>query len=335
MRLFFSKYDEYESAYWVVQYFNREDIKFPVLLRCRGKKSQISWVNLIRCRALYILHAPVYAGAYVYGRSKVNTEMLGADTTEHKKQRIRISLDSKGVILLQGTHEGYISWEKFLENQQRLTASKHVGGGAIRNGSALLHRVIQCGCGRWMYVHYPSVHLNTGPAYRCTYEQVNFGKEICLYLNARHVDRAVSNALLSALSPAQLRMTLDALEQVDEQAEAQDKLQLTILQRTREELDAIRRKFDSVDPDNWLVAKEYEKKLQDKHLEVRRLEEKRAKALKVSKQRLSDEIRESLFAIGEDLRTVWDSDALTNAERKKVLRCVISKVTVQKQENPK
>lgn len=336
IRLFHSKYDEYESAYQVVKYFNREGIKFPVLVRCRGKKSQISWVPLMCCRALYILHSPVYAGAYVYGRSKIIPEMLGADTSEQKKRRIRFSLDSREVVLIRGTHEGYISWEKFLENQQRLAASKHVGGGGVRNGAALLHRIVECGCGRRMRVqHYSRATPQKGPSYQCNYEQVTFGKKICLHVNARQVDRAVSNALLDALSPAQLSMTLNALEQVDEQAEANDQLHLAVLERARDDLDAARRKFDSIDPDNWLVAKEYEKRMQEKYLEVQRLEERRAKALKVSKQRSPNEVRQALSAVGEDLRTVWEHTALTNAERKKVVRCLISKVTIQKHTDPK
>ena len=58
-------------------------------------------------------------------------------------------------------HPGYITWEQFVRNQQRLddnrTFRPEERRGAVREGSALLQGIVLCGlCGRRMVVHYRS-----------------------------------------------------------------------------------------------------------------------------------------------------------------------------------
>jgi hypothetical protein len=56
-------------------------------------------------------------------------------------------------------HPGYVSWQAYVANRDRLRANVHPpkgqGGGAVREGRALLQGLVVCGkCGRRMLVGY-------------------------------------------------------------------------------------------------------------------------------------------------------------------------------------
>jgi len=62
-------------------------------------------------------------------------------------------------VLIPGHHEGYISWERFQENQRRIAENVHMKGrmsrGAPRRGGALLASLLRCRrCGRKLHVSY-------------------------------------------------------------------------------------------------------------------------------------------------------------------------------------
>ena len=63
-------------------------------------------------------------------------------------------------VSLQEHHEGYISWEEYLKNQERLEKNRTNGGemmlsGPAREGLALLQGLLVCGhCGRAITVRY-------------------------------------------------------------------------------------------------------------------------------------------------------------------------------------
>ncbi len=67
---FFKRYEELGSADAVVRDFTERGAKFPLRGRSLETSAQIEWVPLQRGRALYMLHNPVYAGAFSYGRRR-------------------------------------------------------------------------------------------------------------------------------------------------------------------------------------------------------------------------------------------------------------------------
>jgi hypothetical protein len=282
-----------------------------------------------------MLHNPMFAGAYAYGRSKLDVKMVNAETNEEKKTRVPLSWDHEDVIIIKEMHQAYITWEKFLENQERLKDNRYLfrleSSGAPRDGSALLQGRVQCGsCLRSMF---PRYNVNKYVSYVCTTQISEYGLFGCLFVSSRHLDTVVTDALFEALSPAQLRITLQALEEIDKQPKSDDQRELEALKRARVEVDEAQRRFESIDPENDLVAKEYQKKLQVKLTEFKRLEAKRAKAMRVTARHIPDGIRQSLLALCQDVRSVWD--VISYAERKTILRCLIEKVILKKQENSK
>jgi DNA invertase Pin-like site-specific DNA recombinase len=92
---------------------------------------------------------PAYAGAFVFGRTKQRKEL-----DEHgrlRKRTVELPVEQWSVCL-PDHHPGYVSWDEYLATRERLRQNvrpKGEGGGAAREGVALLQGIVRCGrCGR-------------------------------------------------------------------------------------------------------------------------------------------------------------------------------------------
>jgi hypothetical protein len=258
--------------------------------------------------------------------------MVSADSTQQKKTIVPVRWYDDGVILIKDSHPAYIGWEKFLQNQERIKDNRYIfdlgSSGAVRDGYALLSGRVQCGtCLRSMCTRY---NVGKYASYVCTTEVYTYGLYACLSIAARHLDRVVTDALLEALNPAQVGITLQAMEEAADQPDADQQREREALKQARAEADKVRKIFESVTLENDLVGTEYQQKLQAKLVEVRRLESKLAKTNKVPSRRLPDKVRQSLLALSHDVRSFWESEHVTYEERKRVLRCLIEKVAVKR-----
>jgi DNA invertase Pin-like site-specific DNA recombinase len=336
-RLFFRNFDRLGSATKLVKHFNRKGILFPTR-RGRGKKSAIVWGGIDIHRALIILHNPTFAGTFAFGITKTTREMLSADATEQKKKIVKVDLDSDGPVIIHGAHEGYITWEKFTQNQKIIKANRNGPDdrfkGAVRDGSALLQGLGMCGaCSRKLTIHYDG--RDGSAAYECSNKVRQFGTNKCLAIASRRLDETVTDAFLKAVSPAQLQITLRELEEVNKETQIDDGDGKEELESAKVECENTRRLFEAIDPSHTWLIKDYGEKLQEKMIKVSRLEKKYAKESKAPRQDLTKAALKSLLALPQDVRKFWECDAVTNAERKQLLRCVISKVIIRRLENSK
>jgi DNA invertase Pin-like site-specific DNA recombinase len=337
LRLFFSTFDDERSATKVAKRFNRNGIEFPTLIRARGKKYEVDWGELEISRALDILRNPMYAGTYVFGQTKTISKMLAPDSNEQKKKIVKVGLDSDEVVLIHGAHEGYITWEKFTENQKILEDNRYSYGagfrGAVRDGSALLQGMVVCGkCLGKLTTHYDG-RDGTGN-YVCSNQLKHRGKYACLAITARRLDSVVTEAAMKALCPAQLQLTLREIEEVGIETQA-DGWNQKELKTAKAEYAKARLELDDIDPEDTTTFDQYAQKLREKKIALKRLEEKYAKASKARRQELTKEELESLLALPQDVRTFWESETVTNAKRKQLLRCLIHQVIIKRTEGSK
>src|SRR5437868_1635038 len=122
-----------------------------------GKRAdELIWSRLSHERVLNILHSPLYAGAYVYGRTRFRSRLLPGEEPRIKGRTRRVKQEDWPIVLLDA-HPGYITWDQFLHNQRQLDdnrtwrAEEHRG--AIREGPSLLQGIVLCGsCGRRMSI---------------------------------------------------------------------------------------------------------------------------------------------------------------------------------------
>ena len=121
-----------------------------------------------------ILTNPVYAGAYVYGRTRTETKIV--DGQPRRRQGIPVAQD-EWAVLIPEHHEGYIGWEQYQANQKRIAENAQMKGlmsrGAPRRGRSLLAGLLRCRrCGRRLHVTYSGANGQV-PRYGCRGAAIN------------------------------------------------------------------------------------------------------------------------------------------------------------------
>ncbi|MGA7925736.1 MAG: recombinase family protein [Candidatus Sulfotelmatobacter sp.] len=171
----------------------------PCLANCH----QLEWIVPSYAAIYSALSNPVYARAYVYGKTR-NERYVDEQGTVRK--RIRHVPQEEWLVFLPGHYESFIDWETFEAIQARLQANIparfHQAGHALGEGSALLQGLAICGnCGRRLRIAYQGT--NSTPRYYCKGEELNAGhRGECLNVGGLTIDQAVTNVFLEALIPA-------------------------------------------------------------------------------------------------------------------------------------
>jgi DNA invertase Pin-like site-specific DNA recombinase len=333
VRLLFTLFEQTGSALAVVKHFGDHHLLFPDRLWGKARDGELLWKPLRHGRVLDVLHNPRYAGVYVYGRTQTRTRTLLHETPRVKGRTRRVAA-ADWPIVRHDSHPGYLSWEQFLRNQQRLDDNCTVRGndrrGAVRTGHALLQGLVLCGqCGRRMSVRY--TRNGTTPSYECNQVHKQQSGRTCQFVRGDGVDAAVSSLFLEAIQPAQLQVSLATLAQLEDQARQVERQWQLRLERARYEADLARRRFLAIDPENRLVGRNLEKDWNEKLVAVEQLEREQAALPAGAALRLSPEERQRILNLAEDLPALWHAPTTTPAEHKQLLRLLVKDVTLTKE----
>ena len=68
VRLVFDKFDEIGSIYGLMHDLVRNRVALPIRGRCGAKKVELEWRRPTLSTLCQLLHHPIYAGAYAFGR---------------------------------------------------------------------------------------------------------------------------------------------------------------------------------------------------------------------------------------------------------------------------
>ncbi|WP_457662442.1 recombinase family protein [Sinorhizobium medicae] len=199
IRLVFAKFRELGSGRQVFLWLRSADIKMPVVLR-NVDVCKLVWKAPAYHSVMQILHNPLYAGAYAFGRRAQRTRIV--DGRARKATGVRKPRDEWSV-LLRDNHQGYISWREYEENHKLLTENAHMKKNcdrkSARGGRALLTGLMRCGrCGRMMRVFYGSAKGNAH-RYQCRGDDAHVGVGLCIGIGGVRVDRAVAMQILEAV----------------------------------------------------------------------------------------------------------------------------------------
>lgn len=332
VRLVFRLFDERGSAAAVLKYFVESKLLFPKRSG-GGHDGDVGWVKLSIRRLISILHNPAYAGTYAYGRTKSRKLLVSPESLETKRVSRRAKF-GEWTVCIHDHHVGYITWAQYTRIQERLLANvywfERARHGAPRVGAALLQGLVICGrCGRRMFVHYPSRKRQGKAArYFCRHRQETSGIKVCQSLPNQIVDRAVTEQLLKAIEPAQLEMSLEMWQQFQSQAHLADQQWRLRLERAEHEAELARRRFMQVDPERRRVARHLE---QEWDAKLNQLERLQLEYVEVKNQRpisISSEERKLLLSLAQDFPKVWYSGSTTHEQRKRLLRQLITDVTL-------
>ena len=324
--LVFSKFRELGSARQVWLWLCQEGIELPVIKTSVPEK-RLEWVLPVYSSVLSILTNPIYAGAYAYGRTETQTQIMEGRKKVRKGRRRK---QEDWEVLIEAHHEGYISWEEYQSIQTQLKENANIKGslvrGSIRDGEALLSGLLRCGhCGRKLQVHYSG---NNGRAvrYRCRNLWTSSGPVECISFGAYRVEEAVEQELLRVLTPLGLEAALGALENNRKESEEKLLQREMALQQARYEATLARRQYDSVDPENRLVASELETRWNARLQRVQELEEEVNQLKSEQGDGLSGRERERLFDLARDIPAVWNHPLAPAALKKRILRTVVNEI---------
>ncbi len=283
-----------------------------------------------------LLTNPAYAGAFVFGRTRTDKRLDGQGRVHRRTVELPIEQWS---VCLPEHHGGYVSWDEYLATRERLAANvirRGEGGGAAREGTALLQGLVRCGnCGRRMQVAYSGTSGRV-PRYACVRAHHLHGTDhACQSLGGLRLEKAVASAFLEAVTPAGLRASAQAIEQIEHQHDERLAGQQLAAERATFEADRARRQFDACEPEHRLVARTLEGRLEDALTE---LERERRKVTELERRRpepLSADERQALARLARDLPRLWDAETTTPRDRKELLRTLVGEVIVTVRDQPR
>jgi DNA invertase Pin-like site-specific DNA recombinase len=331
IRTVFAKFTELGSARQVWLWFRSQNLSFPMhplgMVPTQANCHQLRWITPSYAAIYSVLSNPVYAGAYVYGKTR-NERYVDEQGTVRK--RIRHLSQQEWSVFLPGHHKGFIDGATFDAIQARLQsnipAELHQAGRALREGSALLQGLAICGkCGRRLHIAYQGT--NSTPRYYCRGEERNGGHRVeCLNVGGLTIDQAVTESFLEALTPAAVEATALAVQQLESDHDAALAQWRLEVERARYEAERAERQYKAVDPENRLVArgleKEWETRLQNlasAEAELHHREQQRPRTL-------TEKERQRINTFGADLRLVWTAPTTTDRDRKELLRTLLEEV---------
>lgn len=334
LRLVFDTFERVGAALGVVQYFAANQLRFPTRHYGGSRDGQLTWRPLDLGRVLAILHNPTYAGTYVYGRTKTRNILLPGEAPRIKGRTRRVVVEDWPFVL-HDHHPAYITWEQFQRNQRQLlencTTDHQQRRGALREGAALLQGLVLCGrCGRRMTIRY----MDDGkiPLYECNQRHKNHGEKTCQSLRGDRIDAAVARVFLEAMRPAQLEVSMAAIDQISQQARRADRQWDLMVERANYEAELARRRFQAVDPENRLVARTLEREWEARLAEVERLERESAARPAQSIRLVDPAERARILALAQDLPALWQAETTTQVERKQLLGFLIKDVCLTRAE---
>jgi DNA invertase Pin-like site-specific DNA recombinase/predicted DNA-binding transcriptional regulator AlpA len=236
-------------------------------------------------------------------------------------------------VLITGHHPGYLDWDTWQGIQARLRANfkppRGDGGGAARQGAALLSGLVRCGkCGRMMQAGYSGHGPGLSPRYVCGRGTQLYGTPPCQSIGGAYLHRAVLGQLFQVLEPASLQATAQAMGDAEQRHRDQVAAFELALERARFEAGRAMRKLDEVEPGNRLVARTLEARLEERLAAAERAEAGLAAARARHPVHLTSEELAWLKRAGADIRAVFDAPATTNSQRKQLIRAVISEITL-------
>ncbi len=324
VQLVFEKFAELGSYSKVYRYFKQNKVCIGVRSHRGPRRGELIWRPLTRAMLGRMLHHPIYAGAYAYGRRCVDPKRTAASGG---KVRMRAMAMDQWKVLKRDRFPAYITWECYLANLQRLQQNNSWSDtpGVPRAGAALLTGLLVCGaCGRRMHAGY---RTKAKPYYVCMRRRLEGSP--CCGLGAAGIDELVGQQVLCALEPASLELSLQALEHVHHERERLHRHWQKRLERARYEAERAERQYQAVEPENRLVVRTLEQRWEEALRQERGLQEEYDRFVRDQPRQLSDAERVRIEALAADIPALWHAAETTAAERKEIVRLLVERVVVQ------
>jgi len=329
IRLIFEEFDRWGSMRGVWRYLRDNGIKLPIRPHTGPNRGSLEWRRATSTTVRMVLTHPLYAGTYRFG---------GRQTDPRRKQAGRRGTGQRTV-----TPEQYHAWipdhcpayitrERYERNQKMIRENRILASskGPARNGLALLGGIVFCArCERRMRVHYFSP--GKGFHYSCPtgrWDLADPDVSPCQSLSGRVLDELITEKILRALRPAALELSLQVADDLKKERQRLDQDWRQRLERCRYETDRAQRQYQVVEPENRLVARELERRWEESLQQLEALTQDYARFRQTHPTVLSDEQRDMIRSLSENLPALWDAPTTSASDRQRVVRLLIERIVV-------
>jgi DNA invertase Pin-like site-specific DNA recombinase len=328
IRLFFDIFQRTGAAFATVKAFATDDMKFPCRMHLGPNKGQVKWQRLTSGRALSILNNPRFAGAYYYGRQRSRINVDGSKTY------FQVPRD-QWLVLIKDAHSGYITWEQYEENLQRMRqnaiAYNIIGRKTPpREGPCLLQGLAICGkCGQRMTIRYKYQKKGrVDPVYLCQRNRIERWESSCQYIPGARIDEAISKLLLESVTPLTLEVALQVQKELENRFNEADKLRKQQVERAEYEANLARRRFMQVDPENRLVADTLEAEWNEKLRNLQNANDYYETHRRRESEKLKKVQQQEVRKLAMDFPAIWKNPRTPVREKKRMIRFLIEDVTI-------
>lgn len=326
VRLVFDKFDELGTVSALLRYLVREGIRLGFRPHFGPEKGGLAWRRPNRTTLTFLLHHPVYAGAYSRGRRPADPrrKIPGRPATG----RVVVPR-GEWEVLIHDHLPAYITWERYEANLRRLAENSARAGamGSAREGNSLLAGLIFCGrCGRRMMVAYTGKENRL--RYSCQRAALDYAEPLCQSLAGGPLDDLVGRQVLLALEPAAVELSLRAVGDARAERDRLDRQWRLRLERSRYEAERAARHYQACEPENRMVGRELERRWERALLEQRGAEEEYDRFRRGRPAELTSEEIDMINSLSKDVPSLWRAPTTTSADRQAIVRHLVERVSV-------
>jgi DNA invertase Pin-like site-specific DNA recombinase len=329
IQLAFKLFEQFATVHAVLRYFVKNKIQMPYRHKSGSHAGELEWRRPNRPTLLNLFHNPTYAGAYVYGRRPVDSRKKkpGRPATGRT-----VAKPEEWQVLLKDHIPAYITWEQYESNLRQLAKNASQSMGVVRNGPSLLSGLIICGhCRLRMVTQYTNNGL--GLRYSCIRMSADYAAPTCQSLKGNPLDECIVDLVLKALKPAALEVSLKVSEDLEaERTELQNHWEQR-LERANYEVERSWRQYNAVEPENRLVARSLEQQWEGTLTAQKNLKEEHSRFLAQQPTTLSNEEREAIRKLANDIPTLWTAPTTTSTDKQAIVRHLVEKIIVTVQGN--
>jgi DNA invertase Pin-like site-specific DNA recombinase len=329
VQLVFDKMAELGSMRQVLIWFRQEKVCLPAFPVGQGT---LVWKLPLYINVRCMLTNPVYAGAYAFGKTETRVKIMegrARRSSGHPKPR------QEWRVLIRDHHSGYISWEDYERNQANIAENTFMKSGvqpkAGRGGRGLLAGLLRCRrCGRMLYVNYGGSVVR----YMCRGGHNDRGENWCVGFGGLRVDTAVANEVLRAIEGNAIAAACEAAEQLQRQRQELRKAIELELEEARYEAGLAARRYQAVDPDKRLVARELEARWNEALQKIQDLENK-LNEFDRNTQSAPLPDKSLLLSLAQDLPSVWNAPSTDMRLKQRIVRILIQEIIADVDDNRK
>lgn len=324
LELIFDQFERRGTLNGVLQYLVRQPIQLPHRVRSGPNQGELEWRRPSRGTLSNLLHNPIYAGAYVYGRRPLDPRRQQPGRPATGK---RVAKPDEWQVVLKDRRPAYITWTQFERNHRQLEANSAQGLGAIRHGPSLLSGLVICGrCGLRMMASYSNSGYRL--RYACSRMAIDYGEPYCQSLVGEVLDEFVSRLVLEALEPAALEISLKVAEDVEAERQQLYSHWQQRLERARYQVERAARQYHAVEPEHRLVARTLERQWEETLAAEATLKADYERFLLEQPAMLSAQERETIRRLATDIPALWQAPTTRAADRQAIIRQLVERVLV-------